>query len=64
MNNKTIPELRKEADKAEQTISDLISALQTNYDVTVTHIILDPTFAASRGTSPMKSAVKLEIKLK
>ena len=53
-----------EAEKAEETISKLISAIQLNYDVIVTDIIIDHSFAASRETSPQKSIIKLEIKLK
>ena len=64
MSNKTVPELRKEATKAEKEISKLISTIQLNYDVIVEEIIIDHSFAASRKTSPQKSIVKLEIKLK
>lgn len=64
MSNRTVPELRKEATKAEETISKLLSTIQINYGVIVEEIIIDHSFAASRETSPQKSIVKLEIKLK
>ncbi len=62
MTEKTVPELIKKAVEAEKTISELISAIQTAYDVTITEIKLDHTFAAK--SSPQKTDVKLEIKLK
>lgn len=64
MTNKTVPELREEAKKTEQAISELISTIQKKYDIVVTDIKLDHSFAASRFTSPMKTVVEIEIKLK
>ncbi len=62
MSDKTIPDARKEAEKIENEISKLISGYQNTFGVTVTEVVLDPTYTT--GYNPARTSVKIGVKLK
>ncbi|MCK5600396.1 hypothetical protein KAR91_00900 [Candidatus Pacearchaeota archaeon] len=63
MSDKTIPDARKEAEKIENEISKLISGYQNTFGVTVTEVVLDPTYTAGLN-NPARTSVAIGVKLK
>jgi hypothetical protein len=59
---KTIPDARQEAEKVEKKISELITAYQKNFSVTVTEVVLKHSYAAK--TFPFNTDVEIRVKLK